>query len=187
MAVVEVEIRVEWEADNGINVALQSNNNHSGFSRQRKTFTLLSASHSTRISIPTTAISNPFYGCIQKQYSIRSKNIGQSNARAHWALSERLRFWMHPIYDDLATLHLPTSHSQRLKSGKFLGTSRCEWLWSVVKGSAHLDTVQLETINYSDRYLEAFHCSSAVSGSSNRFVSKRRPSIATWVNGTLPS
>jgi len=35
--------------------------------------------------------------CICLAYSIRSKNIGQSNARAHWALSERLRFWMHPV------------------------------------------------------------------------------------------
>jgi len=28
-------------------------------------------------------------------------------------------------------LQLPTSHSQRLNSGKPLGTSRCEWLWSI--------------------------------------------------------
>jgi len=48
MAVVGVETRVKWEADNSMNVsslstevwlvssALQSNNNQSGFSRQRK-------------------------------------------------------------------------------------------------------------------------------------------------------
>jgi len=29
----------------------------------------------------------------------------------------------------LAMLQLPTSHSQRLNSGKPLGIRRCEWLW----------------------------------------------------------
>jgi len=29
-------------------------------------------------------------------------------------------------------VQLPTSHSQRLNSGKPLGTGRCEWLWSFV-------------------------------------------------------
>jgi len=33
--------------------APQNNNNQSGFSRQRRKFILLSASHSTRVSIPT--------------------------------------------------------------------------------------------------------------------------------------
>jgi len=28
---------------------------------------------------------------------IRSKNIGQSNARAHWALNEQFRFWMRSL------------------------------------------------------------------------------------------
>jgi len=32
-------------------------------------------------------------------------------------------------------------------------------------GGARLDTNQLDTTNHSDRCLEAFHCSSAVSGS----------------------
>jgi len=27
------------------------------------------------------------------------------------------------------TIQLPTSYSQRLNSGKFLGIGRCEWLW----------------------------------------------------------
>jgi len=31
----------------------------------------------------------------------------------------------------LPTLQLTTSHSQRLNSGKPLGTGRCEWLWSI--------------------------------------------------------
>jgi len=31
----------------------------------------------------------------------------------------------------LPTLQLTTSHSQRLNSGKPLGTSYCEWLWSI--------------------------------------------------------
>jgi len=39
-------------------VALQSNN-QSGFGRQRRKFVLLSASHSTRVSTFTTAISGP--------------------------------------------------------------------------------------------------------------------------------
>jgi len=29
------------------------------------------------------------------------------------------------------TIHLPTSHSQRLNSRKPLGTGCCEWLWSI--------------------------------------------------------
>jgi len=33
------------------------------------------------------------------------------------------------------------------------------------QGGARLDTYQLDTINHSDRCLEAFHCSSAVNGS----------------------
>jgi len=33
------------------------------------------------------------------------------------------------------------------------------------EGGARLDTDQLDTTNHSDRCLEAFHCSSAVSGS----------------------
>jgi len=69
--VVEVETRVEWETDNRdelpslftkawlVIVALQSNNNQSGFGRQRRKFVLLSASHSTRVSTPTTSISDP--------------------------------------------------------------------------------------------------------------------------------
>jgi len=32
------------------------------------------------------------------------------------------------------------------------------------RGEARLDTDQLDTTNHSDRCLEAFHCSSAVSG-----------------------
>jgi len=28
------------------------------------------------------------------------------------------------------TVQLPTSHSQRLNSGKPLSTGRCEWLWA---------------------------------------------------------
>jgi len=28
------------------------------------------------------------------------------------------------------TVQLPISHSQRLNSGKSLGTGRCEWLWA---------------------------------------------------------
>jgi len=39
-------------------VALQSNNNQSGFSRQRRK-SILSVSHSTRVSTPTTAIGDP--------------------------------------------------------------------------------------------------------------------------------
>jgi len=35
----------------------------------------------------------------------------------------------------------------------------------LVSGGARLDTVQLDTTNHSARCLEAFHCSSAVSGS----------------------
>jgi len=40
----------------------------------------------------------------------------------------RFRGW-HPF--GRHTLQLPTSHSQRLNSGKPLGTGRCEWLWSI--------------------------------------------------------
>jgi len=35
--------------------------------------------------------------CISLAYSIRSKIVGQSNVRAHWALNERSHFWMHPM------------------------------------------------------------------------------------------
>jgi len=35
--------------------------------------------------------------CIWLAYSIRSKNLGQSNAWAYWAISERFRFWIHPM------------------------------------------------------------------------------------------
>jgi len=35
------------------------------------------------------------------------------------------------------TVQLPTSHSQRLNSGKSPGTGRCEWLWAV--GIAPID------------------------------------------------
>jgi len=40
-------------------VDLQSNNNQSGFGKQRKKFVLLSASHFTRVFTPTTSISGP--------------------------------------------------------------------------------------------------------------------------------
>jgi len=40
-------------------VALQSNNNQSGFGRQRRKFVLLSASHFTRVSTFTISISGP--------------------------------------------------------------------------------------------------------------------------------
>jgi len=46
-------------------ITLQSNNNQSGFGRQRRKFVLLSASHSTRVSTLTTSISGPgLYGCV---------------------------------------------------------------------------------------------------------------------------
>jgi len=49
--------------------------------------------------ISATSLDSKLNGCIQKHNrSLNSKNIGQSNARAHWALSERFRFWMHPLF-----------------------------------------------------------------------------------------
>jgi len=38
-------------------------------------------------------------------------------------------------------------------------------IFTFSSGSARLDTAQLDTTNHSDRCLEAFHCSSVVSGS----------------------
>jgi len=35
--------------------------------------------------------------CIWLAYNFRSNRICQSDTRAHWTPSERLRFWMHPI------------------------------------------------------------------------------------------
>jgi len=35
--------------------------------------------------------------CIWSAYIFRSNRICQSDTRAHWALSERLRFWMHSL------------------------------------------------------------------------------------------
>jgi len=42
-----------------IDIILQSNNNQSGFGRQRKKFVLLSVSHFTRVSTPIISISDP--------------------------------------------------------------------------------------------------------------------------------
>jgi len=56
----------------------------------------------------------------------------------------------------LPTLQL-TTHSQRLNNGKLLGNGCCA-------RAVHLDTLQMPRATHSDRGLEAFHCSSAVSG-----------------------
>ena len=71
IAVVEIETRVEWEADKRMNVSLfikpdwlsiqQYCSNQSGLVNRERMFIHLFASHSTRVSIPTIAIRSPFY------------------------------------------------------------------------------------------------------------------------------
>jgi len=70
--------------------------------------------------------------------------------------------WLSNGHDSIAY------HLQRLNSGKPLGLGRCEWLWAFAACPS-------EPLEHSSRCLEAFHCSSAVSGWS----------IATWANGAL--
>jgi len=49
----------------------------------------------------------------------------------------------------------------------YMGASSVEprMSWAYYSGASRLDTAQLDTTNHSDQCLEAFHCSSAVSGS----------------------
>jgi len=87
--------------------------------------------------------------CIWLAYNFRSNRICQSDIRAHWALSEWLRFWMHPL-DDLEE-YTNSSERSRIRSATVESAERDHYLRRTFDCAYDADSGAVLHHKYADR------------------------------------